>query len=82
MNYFGVYHSDYSRSGSGIFDAPCITKGRMMLCAHGAASRGGMLAMTCGRMRNRAAELNIQVIEPGDLSAERLQKRLKDCMKI
>ena len=34
------------------------------------------------RMRNRAAELNIQVIEPGDLSAERLQKRLQDCMKI
>ena len=55
MNYFGVYHADYSRSGSGIFDAPCITKGRMMLCAHGTASRGGVLAMTCGRLRNRAA---------------------------
>lgn len=55
MNYFGVYHTDYSRSGSGIFDAPCITKGRMMLCSHGTASRGGILAMACGRMRNRAA---------------------------
>ena len=55
MNYFGVYHSDYSRSGSGIFDAPCITKGRMTLCAHGAVSRGGLLAMACGRARNRRA---------------------------
>ena len=55
MHYIGVYHSDYSRSGSGICDAPCITKGRMMLCAHGATSRGGLLAMARGRMRNRAA---------------------------
>ena len=55
MNYFGVYHSDYSRSGSGIFDAPSITKGRMMLCAHGAASSESLLAMAHGRMRNRGA---------------------------
>lgn len=55
LNIFGVYHSDYSRSWSGIFDAPCITKGRMMLCAHGAASEGGMLAAAQGRVRNRAS---------------------------
>ena len=55
MNYYGVYHSDYSRSGSGICDAPCITKGRMTLRAHGAASQGGLLAMTRGRLRNRAS---------------------------
>ena len=55
MNYFGVYHSDYSRCGSGIFDAPCITKGRMTLCAHGVASREGVLAVALGRMRNRSA---------------------------
>lgn len=61
MNYFGIYHSDYSRSRSGIFDAPCITKGRMTLCAHGAASRQGVLATVWGRVRNRMAlarELN------------------------
>lgn len=55
MNYFGVYHSDYSRSNSGIFDAPCITVGRMMLCARGAFSRGKQLALAWGRVRNRAA---------------------------
>ena len=32
------------------------------------------------RMRNRAAELNIQVIEPNELSPERLRRRLKGCM--
>lgn len=55
MNFFGVYHSDYSRSGSGIFDAPCITVGRMMLCARGTVSRGKLLALAWGRLRNRAA---------------------------
>ena len=55
MNFFGVYHSDYSRSGSGIFDAPCITLGRMMLCARGTVSRGKLLALAWGRIRNRAA---------------------------
>ena len=34
------------------------------------------------RMRHRAAELNIQVIELNDLSPERLQPRLKSCMKL
>ena len=55
MNYFGIYHSDYTRSGSGIFDAPCITKGRMTLCAYGVESSGGKLAAAFGRLRNRAA---------------------------
>lgn len=54
MNYFGVYHSDYTRSGSGIFDAPCITKGRMTLCAHDVKSRGETLSAAFGRIRNRA----------------------------
>ena len=51
MNYLGVYHSDYSRSNSGIFDAPCITVGRMMLCGRGCFSRGKRLAMAWGRLR-------------------------------
>ena len=34
------------------------------------------------RMRNRAAELNIQVIELKDLTSDRLQKRLKKCMNV
>ena len=55
MNYFGVYHSDYSRTGSGVCDAPCITKGRMTLCARGIASQGGVIAMARGRLRNREA---------------------------
>ena len=53
MKYFGVYHSDYSRSGGGICDAPCITKGRMMLCADDIASQGQLIAMAEGRLRNR-----------------------------
>lgn len=52
MNYYGVYHSDYSRSGGGICDAPCITKGRMMLCARDTASQGSLIAMVEGRIRN------------------------------
>lgn len=55
MNYFGVYHSDYSRSNSGIFDAPCITVGRMMLCGRGMESRGRLLALAWGRLRNPGA---------------------------
>lgn len=53
MNYFGVYHGDYSRSGGNICDAPCISKGRMMLCARDIASEGDLVAMTEGYMRNR-----------------------------
>ena len=34
------------------------------------------------RMRNRASELNIQVIELSDLTAGRLQQRLKSCMNV
>lgn len=55
MVYFGVYHSDYARSAGGILDAPCITKGRMMLCARDVASEGGVIAMARGVMRNRTA---------------------------
>ena len=44
MNYFGVYHSDYSRRGIGVCDAPCITKGRMTLCADGAAEYLGEIS--------------------------------------
>lgn len=55
MHYFGVYHSDYSRPTGGALDAPCITKGRMTLCARGSVSRGGVIAMTRGRLRNREA---------------------------
>ena len=34
------------------------------------------------RMRNRAAELNIQVVELNDLAADKLQQRLKRCMNV
>lgn len=53
MNYLGVYHSDYPRSTTGICDAPCVSKGRMLLCAMETASEGSLLAMTCGRLRGR-----------------------------
>ncbi len=53
MNYIGIYHTDYTRPGSVGCDAPCITKGRMMLCAHNAASEGGLVALAVGRLRNR-----------------------------
>ena len=55
MDYFGVYHQDYRQRTGGICDAPCTSKGRMMLCAYRTASEGGLIAMTRGRMRNRAA---------------------------
>ena len=54
MNYFGVYHGDYARTSGGICDAPCIAKGRMMLCARDIASEGDLIAMAEGRMRNRS----------------------------
>lgn len=53
MNYLGVYHSDYPRSSKGVCDAPCISKGKMMLCASETASENRLLAMTYGRIRNR-----------------------------
>lgn len=55
MNYIGVYHSNYPRSTSGICDSPCVSKGRMMLCAPEVASEGQHLAMAYGRIRNRKA---------------------------
>lgn len=54
MNYLGVYHSNYPRSTAGICDAPCVSKGRMMLCAEETASEGYLLTMVYGRIRNRA----------------------------
>ena len=67
MSFYGVYHSDYSRSGHGICDAPCITKGRMTLRAEEAVSRNGVLGMVRGRLRNRAAlaaELEMEASTP------------------
>ena len=55
MNYFGVYHQDYVQRNGSICDAPCVSKGRMMLCAYGSASEDGLIAMTEGRLRNRRA---------------------------
>ena len=54
MNYLGVYHSNYPRSTAGVCDAPCVSKGRMMLCAEETASEGYLLTMSYGRIRNRA----------------------------
>ena len=55
MNFFGVYHSGYSRSNGGICDAPCITKGGMSLSAVNMASEGRLIAMSRGSLRNRRA---------------------------
>jgi len=55
MAYFGIYHSDYSRLAGSFSDAPCLTKGRMTLCARDAASQGGAVALLQGRLRNRKA---------------------------
>ena len=71
MNYYGVYHQDYIQRNGSICDAPCISKGRMMLCAHASATQGSLLAITAGRLRNRralASALNC----PGDCDAARL----------
>ena len=54
MSYLGVFHADYSRSNAGVCDAPCITKGRMMLCGEGTALEGERIAFVDGRVRNRA----------------------------
>lgn len=53
MNYYGVYHQDYVQRNGSICDAPCISKGRMMLCAFGTATEGGLIAMVSGRLRER-----------------------------
>ena len=55
MNYFGVYHQDYVQRNGSICDAPCVCKGRMMLCAYGSCSEEGLIAMAEGRLRNRRA---------------------------
>ena len=68
---FGVYHSDYSRPAGGVGDAPCITKGRMTLCARDAASEGGVVAMARGRLRNRRALARELGCEP-DAGAARI----------
>lgn len=52
MDFFGIYHAEYSRSTGGICDAPCVTKGRMSLCAWHMASEGMRIAMAEGRLRN------------------------------
>ena len=49
--------------------------GQMAKAAIVTAERGN------ARMRNRAAELGIQVIDLNDLAADRLQARLKSCMR-
>ena len=48
--------------------------GEMARAAIVTAERGN------ARMRNRAAELNIQVIDLSDLAADRLRRRLRNCM--
>jgi len=53
MNYLGAYHSGNPRPTAGICDEPCVSKGRMMLCARQTASEGYLLAMVYGRIRNR-----------------------------
>ena len=55
MNYYGVYHQDYAQRNISVCDAPCISKGRMMLCVYGASSEGAIIAMAAGQIRNRGA---------------------------
>ena len=55
MNYFGTYRMDSGMRTSGICDAPCISKGAMMLAGFDTASGAGLMALACGHMRNRAA---------------------------
>lgn len=62
MNYFGTYRMDSGMRTSGICDAPCISKGAMMLSGFDTASDAGCMSLCCGQMRNRAAlarELNL-----------------------
>lgn len=62
MNYFGTYRMDSGMRTSGICDAPCISKGAMMLAGFDTASEAGYMALCCGQMRNRTAlarELNM-----------------------
>jgi len=53
MNYLGAYHADYLRSYRNACDAPCTSKGRMMLCARSTVSEGDCVSMAEGRIRNR-----------------------------
>ena len=69
MNYLGVYHSSYPRSTAGVCDAPCVSKGRTMLCARETASEGYLLAMVYGRIRNRAELSCLLRCDPGTGSA-------------
>ena len=55
MNYLGVYRSNYPRSVTGICDAPCVSKGKMLLCGPKIVSEGRLIAMVHGRIRNRSA---------------------------
>ena len=74
MDYFGVYHQDYVQRNGSVCDAPCVSKGRMMLCAYGSVTEGGLIGMLAGRLRNRralAAELDC----PPDTEAARLLLR-------
>lgn len=53
MSYYGVYHADYQRVIQKVWDAPCVSRGRMTLCAEDIASQGDLMAMADGHMRNR-----------------------------
>lgn len=55
MNYFGTYRMDSRMRTSGICDAPCISKGAMMLAGFDTASDAGRMALCFGQMRNRSA---------------------------
>lgn len=55
MNYLGVYRANYPRSTASICDAPCISKGKMTLCAQNVLSEGAQMIMVLGRIRNREA---------------------------
>ncbi len=55
MNYFGTYHADAFLRSIGICDAPRTSKGQMTIAGFETASEKDIMALTHGRMRNRAA---------------------------
>ena len=64
MNFFGTYHTDIRPQAMGICDAPQISKGQMTLSGFETASDAACMAMTFGRLRNRASLAKILECTP------------------
>lgn len=55
MNFFGTYHTDIRPQAMGICDAPQFSKGRMTFSSFETATAPDCMALTYGRLQNRAA---------------------------